>query len=338
MTPLPSHEACRNVTPPPRTAAAGEAGSPTWPFGQPLAARKDIRHLSSRHGVAAVLQATNLTSERRMDKLQTALEFRADKPKATPASRLVTASSHGEAAELRAAAAAVPPPSSRKCVMSSSDSVGSLARARSLSKLRPWTDDDAKPRMAQRASDSGSRSPPATAREAYGLAPAGRPSYGRPIVPDVKAGRVALHTRAFSEEPRQNMSLSRWSSSSTLFTPVNLPAPAKTASSYSSWDALVAEAEEAGAALRQARRSDTSRPKGRHAEQVRAMARVPAAGQASSPSRQRSAKMQSVLRSSSQTSSFRGATPRSMKAGPNSSMREVLLSFGDMGTPRRTLR
>lgn len=283
-----------------------------------------------------MLQATNLASEPRAEKLRTTPERIADKPQAACASRLVTLASHGEPPELRAA----PPPSGRKSLMSSCDSAGSLPRARSLNKLRPWSDYDAKPRMAQRTTDSSSRSPPATAREAYGMAPAGRPSYGRPIVPDVRAGRVALHTRAFSEEPRQNQSLSRWSSSSSVFTPVSLSAPANPGSSYSSWDALVAEAEEAGAALRQAKRSDTSWVKGRQqqAQQVRAMVKVPAAGQVASPSRQSSTKLQSLLRSSSQASSFRGLTPRSIKAGASPSIQEVLLSFGDMGTPRRTPR
>ncbi|CAE8712818.1 unnamed protein product, partial [Polarella glacialis] len=117
--------------------------------------QKDIRHLSSRSCAALFKEGTELSSAHgsSVPPRSTAkvLDSRCHQqspptPPCTPPARSLTSRTL------------------LRSLMSSEDSGVKTLRSRSLGRLRPWSDSDAKPRMAERMARIAT-TPPATARE-----------------------------------------------------------------------------------------------------------------------------------------------------------------------------
>lgn len=289
---------------------AGQCGGPQLPLQARAPIRKDIRHLNSRCGVAANFSSSEALAARPPP--QVTCKITDFEPPVSSRSASTCGLSTNRAAQL-----------SRRSLLSSSDSAKTLVRTRSLSKLREWSDDDYKPRMARRAeSNTDDEFRPRTAREARTLVPAGRPSIGRSSRTP-RQGQVPNSARAISEDTRATTPR-RSGSTSSLFSP---------SPNYTSWAQLVAEAEEVGAALqscRTRRRGEEGLLQATLTDPKRQVEKKPA-GTASSPSRREAPVL---LRGDPSLS----ITPRSAskaQAIPGKSISEVLLSLPRGSSPRR---
>ncbi|CAJ1431432.1 unnamed protein product [Effrenium voratum] len=216
---------------------ADRAGSFRWDRLR-QSSHKDLRHLSSSEGVAAALQFESPTP-RSLSYGRAPTTLQAFDEAATPrrpSSRPVTPREVRTEVDLTASLEPLAPyltdrpsrsASRPRTLLSSADEALTL-RAHSVTKPRPWHDEDAKPSMARRG--TAPRMRPATPREGYSMMPAGLPSPGHKVVPTVWAGRGS---RACSEE----RAASSPSSNGTC--------PER----HGTWADLVAEAQELGAAL-----------------------------------------------------------------------------------------
>jgi len=294
---------------------AGQCGGPQLPLQTRAPMRKDIRHLNSRCGVAANFSSSEALAARPPP--QVAGKITGFEPPVS--SRSASTCGTNRAAQLNDASHANG--MSRRSLLSSSDSAKTLVRTRSLSKLREWSDDDYKPRMALRAEFNADEFRPRTAREARTLVPAGRPSIGKSSRTP-RQGQVPNSARAISEDTRATPR--RSGSTGSLLSP---------SPNYTSWAQLVAEAEEVGAALQSSwtrRRGEQGLLQATLTDARRKVEKKPA-GTASSPSRKEAAVL---LRGDPSLS----ITPRSAsktQAIPGKSISEVLLSIPRGSSPRR---
>lgn len=221
-------------------------------FGTFRERSKDIRHLSSSQGVAALLQ---MQSPRALSFGRAPATLQAFEPTPrpmTPRKASDIDSSVPMAAYLTEQAASPALPQNYSLLSSRE---GSLTRS---SHRREEV--DVKPSMAQRAAGATPRLRPVTPREGYTMLPAGRPSLGR-----TENWRGRRHSgRAWSEEPSY------------------IRSPSSTSSRYAeqhenrTWAELMAEAQELGAAV-------VNAPQARLRHEVATARRSAAAGQPCSP-------------------------------------------------------
>eukprot|EP00434_Breviolum_minutum_P040462 symbB.v1.2.035955.t2/scaffold4964.1/size32361/3 len=192
-------------------------------FGTFRERSKDIRHLSSSQGVAALLQ---MQSPRALSFGRDPATLQAFEPTPrpmTPRKASDIDSSVPMAAYLteQAASPAVP---QNYSLLSSRE--GSLTRTGSHRREEV----DVKPSMAQRAAGATPRLRPVTPREGYTMLPAGRPSLGRTFSENWRGRRHS--GRAWSEEP------------SYIRSPSSTSRYAEQHESTRTWAELMAEAQD----------------------------------------------------------------------------------------------
>eukprot|EP00933_Yihiella_yeosuensis_P030532 TRINITY_DN24168_c0_g1_i1.p1 TRINITY_DN24168_c0_g1~~TRINITY_DN24168_c0_g1_i1.p1 ORF type:complete len:389 (+),score=54.17 TRINITY_DN24168_c0_g1_i1:65-1168(+) len=289
--------------------AAGEGGSPQ-PAGLAAPLRKDIRHLNSRCGVAALFQ-------------QNTGPFITSTAAAHAAVYLDDSSIKPQSPSRDQTPTALTPRSHRK-LMSSDEPCGrSSSQPRSLGRPRPWSDEDIKPRMAQRSPSRGGSRSPRTIQEARVTIPAGTGSLCLP-----GTDHISQHSLIATNSPREDLMRSssssqiqhspRWPSYQNLPSSCDLPS-SRSVPASSVWDSLVAEAEAVGAGLQSktaSRRQDIERMRRQHSESVRRKLHEAApAGTPTSPARNGSpALLRNSSWASTATTSSAGASTSALAA------------------------
>lgn len=236
--------------------------------------KKDIRHLSSSQGVAALLQMpAEMETPRLLNfgRAPTTLQAFVQPTSRRPMTPRKEAYSDVDSQVPMAAYLTEQPSTVRLpnyALLSSRE--GSLTRSAS----QRGVEVDVKPSMARRAAGASPRLRPVTPREGYSMLPAGRPSLGRRQIENMTGRRARIEhdgsVRARSEEPSSARSPSSASSR-------NPERHGRT------WAELMVEAQELGALV--------NAPEARLRQEVAAGRQRAAAGQPCSPRRHMGAQL-----------------------------------------------